>query len=85
MVSSVFASLAKGKGMSLISETSYSNEMLGVIINRPMRDLLYKSILFYLHIKEIDLDFSLERHLRFQVSNSNKNVYILSKPETKLR
>ena len=77
MASSVFASLAKGKGMSLISDTAYQNEILTMIINRPMRDLLYKWILYYLHIKKIDehLDFSLEQHLRFVVSNSNKNVY----------
>ena len=62
MVSSVFASLAKGKGMSLISETAYSTEILSMIINRPMRDLLYKWILYYIHVKKIDLllDFSLE-------------------------
>lgn len=49
-------------------------------INRPLRDLLYKWILYYLHVKKINdhLEFSLEQHLKFLVTtNITKNVIFM--------
>jgi hypothetical protein len=78
MVATIISALSKAKGMSLSTESAYTSPLFGIHFLRPMRDLLQKWVLFYLHLKGLDkqLDFTQQHHLKYFVTPVNANVFI---------
>lgn len=76
MVSSILASIAKSRGMSIVDESAYTFNINGVYFLKPLRDLLQKWVLYYMHIKQIGnhLDFSKQVHLRYTVVTNVANL-----------